>query len=60
MRIHLGLLLAAVLAGCAGVRPGVPPVAGPADLGTGPGLFSGPGGDFLLIGSDPPEAGRTP
>ena len=58
MRFSIILAVVSVLAGCAGVQPGLPPVAGPADLPAGPGLFSGASGDFLLVGNEP--AGEEP
>ncbi|MGF1658850.1 MAG: hypothetical protein ACFCUS_05435 [Rubrimonas sp.] len=53
MRALVILAALAALGGCAGVRPGTPPMAGPAELQQRPGLLSGPSGEFLLIGSDP-------
>ena len=53
MRAALVMALALALSACSGVRPGTPPMAGPAEMQPRPGLLSGPTGDFLIVGDEP-------
>jgi hypothetical protein len=44
--------LALALAACAGLEPVDPPLMGANEMQQRPGLFSGPDGDFVIVGSD--------
>ncbi len=49
--------LVLLLAACAGMEPFEPPVAG--ELNAGPGLFSGPRGEFVILRREGPGDGTA-
>lgn len=59
MRTIIAMLLLLASAAC-GVQPGQPMLTGANEMTDRPGLFSGPTGDFLLLGSDAPPQDRSP
>lgn len=52
MRRLVILALAALAAGC-GFKPGTPDMMGANEMRPRPGVFSGPTGDFLIVGTRP-------
>ena len=55
MRRLVILALAALAAGC-GFEPGTPDMMGANEMRPRPGVFSGPTGDFLIVGTRPDPA----
>jgi hypothetical protein len=58
MRRLVALSLAALGAGC-GFQPGAPDMMGANEMRPRPGVFSGPTGEFLIVGTRPDPA-QTP
>lgn len=54
MRAMAALLACGLLAACSGVTPGTPQMMGANEMQERPGMFSGPDGEFVLVGDDVP------
>jgi hypothetical protein len=59
MRRLCALALAALAAGC-GFKPGTPDMMGANEMRPRPGVFSGPTGEFLIVGTRPDPALNQP
>jgi hypothetical protein len=59
MRTTAALAVALLVSACSGVEPRVPLAQGANEMQPRPGLFSGPTGEFVLVGSPevPPDGG---
>lgn len=52
MRVAAVILLCAACAACSGVEGDAPPMMGANEMQQRPGVFSGPGGQFVLTGEN--------
>ncbi len=59
MRVWIAVGLAALASACTGVEPVDPPMMGANEMQPRPGAFSGPAGDFVVLGNRTWEQGNA-